>query len=97
MVRTYRYKYMIFARGQQAEMLFDLESDTQEMKNVAGEAALAGELERHRQLLAQWKERTEMAKHPLTPEALVNDRQKRKAGRQTKTGKKKGQKKKAIN
>ena len=95
MVRTRRHKYMVFPRGEKTEMLFDMEADPLELKNLAGEAALAGELERHRKLLAQWRAHTEESKHPLTPEAMVNAQQKRKAGRQQQTGKKKGQKKKA--
>ena len=71
MVRTKKYKYMSLAGAAQAEMLFDMESDPGEMKNLAGEALLAGELERHRQLLAQWKATTEEDKYsvPAGPKA----------------------------
>ncbi|MEW6359353.1 MAG: sulfatase-like hydrolase/transferase [Planctomycetota bacterium] len=67
MVRTKKYKYMVFpsAEGERFEMLFDMDSDAGEMKNLAGDAALAGELERHRQLLAQWKKTTEEDKYPI--------------------------------
>jgi len=34
---------------------------------VVGEQAMAAELNRHRQLLAQWKQATEEAKYPLQP------------------------------
>jgi len=68
MVRTQKYKYMVFpasgAAGQ-SEMLFDMESDPGEMKNLAADAALAPELDRHRQLLAQWKKTTEEDKYPV--------------------------------
>ena len=67
MVRTKKHKYMVFPGAERSEMLFDLESDPGEMKNLAGEAAMAGELERHRQLLAQWNTTTEEAKHPVKP------------------------------
>ena len=69
MVRTKKYKYMVFpsAGAERPEMLFDLESDPGEMKNLAGQAALAAELERHRQLLAQWNKTTEEDKYPVKP------------------------------
>jgi len=68
MVRTQKYKYMVFpAAGEppRAEMLFDMESDPGEMKNLAADAALAAELERHRSLLAQWRKTTEEDKYPV--------------------------------
>ena len=68
MIRTKKYKYMVFpatGAAESAEMLFDMESDPGEMKNLAAEAALAGELERHRLLLAQWKKTTEEDKYPV--------------------------------
>jgi arylsulfatase A-like enzyme len=67
MVRTKQYKYMVFPAAGQAEMLFDLQSDPGEMKNLAGEAATAAELDRHRQLLAVWKKTTEEGKYPVQP------------------------------
>ena len=82
MVRTAKYKYMVFP-GQDAkhlEMLFDLTSDPGEMKNLATEAALSGELERHRQLLTQWKKTTEEDKYPVTP-SPIPPRRKAKAKR----------------
>ncbi len=48
-------------------MLFDLQADPGEMKNLAGQAALAAELERHRRLLAQWNKSTEEDRHPVQP------------------------------
>jgi arylsulfatase A-like enzyme len=67
MVRTKRYKYMVFPGIQPSEMLFDLQSDPGEMKNLAGDAAVEGEVQRHRQLLAQWKATTEEGKYPVSP------------------------------
>ena len=69
MVRTAKYKYLVFpgAGAERPEMFFNLESDPGEMKNLAGDSALAGELERHRQMLAQWKKTTEEDKYPVTP------------------------------
>lgn len=71
MVRTDRYKYMFFpaASGEPAEMLFDMKADPGEMKNLAGETSLAGELQRHRQLLARWRKTTEEEKHAVRPGA----------------------------
>lgn len=69
MVRTKRYKYMVFPGAQPSEMLFDLQSDLGEMKNLAGEAAMAGELQRHRRMVVQWKATTEEGKYPLASQA----------------------------
>jgi arylsulfatase A-like enzyme len=67
MVRTRKYKYMVFpgTGDERFELLFDLDSDPGEMKNLAGETALVGELDRHRQLLAQWKKTTGEDKYPV--------------------------------
>ena len=46
-------------------MFFDLQADPGEMKNLAADKAAASELERHRQLLAQWKKTTEEDKYPV--------------------------------
>jgi arylsulfatase A-like enzyme len=67
MVRTARYKYMVFPGPGGGEMFFDLQNDPGEMKNLAGEALVAEELDRHRQLLAGWKRTTEEDKYPVQP------------------------------
>lgn len=73
MVRTSRYKYMVFPPGvnsgseDRLELLFDLQSDPGEMKNLAGDAAIAAEIEHHRQLLAQWNRTTEEDRYPVVP------------------------------
>jgi len=76
MLRTKRYKYMVFpdADGQKLEMLFDMGTDPDEMKNLAGQAAVAAELDRHRKLLAEWNKLTEEAGHPVRrdPRAAKN-------------------------
>jgi len=59
MVRTKQYKYMSFPDNKPSEMFFDLDADPGEMKNLAGQDAQAGEIERHRKLLAKWREITE--------------------------------------
>ncbi len=85
MVRTKQYKYMVFPGAARSEMLFDLLADAGEMKNLASEATLAAELERHRGLLAQWNKTTEEDKCPVRPTPKVA---KPKAGRkQQATGK----------
>ena len=66
MVRTKKHKYMAFpCQGERLEMFFDMETDRGEMKNVAGQAALSGEMERHRQLLAEWNKTTELRHYPV--------------------------------
>jgi arylsulfatase A-like enzyme len=86
MVRTKRYKYMVFpgAAGQKLEMLFDMQTDPGEMKNLAGQAVLAGEMERHRKLLEEWNKLTEEDKHPVkpTPKAEKNKAQQKKKKKQ---------------
>jgi len=69
MVRTKRYKYMVFpgTAGQKLEMLFDMLADPGEMKNLAGQTAFAGEIERHRKLLADWNKLTEENKYLIKP------------------------------
>jgi arylsulfatase A-like enzyme len=69
MVRTKQYKYMVFPgkAGQKLEMLFDMQADPGEMKNLAGQPALNSEIERHRKLLAQWNKLTEEDKNPIKP------------------------------
>ena len=58
MVRTRRHKYVAFSEGRNPEMLFDLDSDSGETRNLAFVAAQAEELNRHRVLLRSWIERT---------------------------------------
>jgi arylsulfatase A-like enzyme len=65
MVRTKQYKYMLFPGATRPEMLFNVQDDPGEMKNLAAEKAVAGELDHHRQLLAQWKKTTEEDKYPV--------------------------------
>jgi len=69
MVRTKQYKYMVFpgTAGRKLEMLFDMQADPGEMKNLAGQTALAGEIERHRKLLADWNKLTEESKYLIKP------------------------------
>jgi arylsulfatase A-like enzyme len=80
MIRTKKYKYVVFpasGAAEKAEMLFDMESDPGEMKNLASDAALASELERHRKLLDQWKKTTEEDKYPVKSNPVAGQKQKR--------------------
>ncbi|MBN1846593.1 MAG: sulfatase-like hydrolase/transferase [Sedimentisphaerales bacterium] len=52
-VRTKRFKYCLYDSGARREMLIDLEADPGEMRNLAGESEYAGELTRHREMLAR--------------------------------------------
>ncbi|MCX7043994.1 MAG: sulfatase-like hydrolase/transferase [Candidatus Sumerlaeota bacterium] len=65
MIRTRKYKYVTYHAAQKMEMLFDMETDPGEMKNLTGETALASELDRHRKMLADWQQLTELEKYPL--------------------------------
>ncbi|MGQ9505500.1 MAG: sulfatase family protein [Thermogutta sp.] len=69
MVRTQRYKYMVIPVANQPplEMLFDMETDPNELKNLASNPTFADQLELHRKLLDQWKQSTEESKFPVLP------------------------------
>ena len=58
MIRTSRYKYILFAQGENREQFFDLKKDPGEMKNLIANSALAGEVARHRGLLQEWMRTT---------------------------------------
>lgn len=59
MVRTARYKYIVFAQGDNREQFFDMEQDPGELKNLIADPALATEIARHRSLLTQWRKETQ--------------------------------------
>jgi len=54
MLRTDRYKYVVYETGSPREQLIDLVQDPGEMKNLALDPACADVLKRHRELLKQW-------------------------------------------
>lgn len=58
MVRTRRHKYVAFSYGRNPEMLFDLEADPGEMRNLAHVPEMQDLLREHRELLARWIEQT---------------------------------------
>jgi arylsulfatase A-like enzyme len=69
MVRTAKHKYMFFpgSGGQSTEVLFDMEADSDETKDLTAEPALASVLARHRELLAEWRRATLEDKCPIPP------------------------------
>jgi arylsulfatase A-like enzyme len=58
MVRGRRFKYVAFSHGRRPEMLFDMQADPGETRNLAGDPELAEELSRHRGMLTEWTART---------------------------------------
>lgn len=59
MLRTDRYKYIVYNKGKHREQLFDMENDPGEMVNLAGEEQYQEELDRHRKLLRDWIDQTD--------------------------------------
>ncbi|MFW6154696.1 MAG: sulfatase [Planctomycetota bacterium] len=74
MVRTERYKYVVYEWGRYREQLYDLESDPGEMVNLAVEERQGGVLDEHRRLLADWCRRTgdRFGRHYARPEVAFN-------------------------
>ncbi|MEK7766301.1 MAG: sulfatase-like hydrolase/transferase [bacterium] len=58
MLRTPRWKYARIATGANPELLFDLDRDPGETRNLARDPAARGELDHHRTLLAAWLARS---------------------------------------
>jgi arylsulfatase A-like enzyme len=54
MVRSQRYKYIRYNRGQPCELLFDLQADPHELCNLAPNAAAAPVLTAHRAMLDEY-------------------------------------------
>jgi len=54
MLRTSRYKYIVFNGGQRPEQLFDLHLDPGEVCNLARQPSAVAVLREHRGLLAKW-------------------------------------------
>ena len=70
MIRSDRYKYCVYAHGQQREFLVDLQADPGETRNVATDPAFRQVLLQHRELLAQFGREQ---KDPLVAELLANN------------------------
>jgi len=58
MLRTARYKYTIYNKGECREQLFDMEKDPGEMNDLAADNEFKYELNKHRQLLTDWAKET---------------------------------------
>ena len=54
MLRSARYKYVVYATGKRNEMLTDMKDDPGEMNNLALDPAFASVLTEHRRLLKEW-------------------------------------------
>ncbi|MGL5920625.1 MAG: sulfatase family protein, partial [Bacteroidales bacterium] len=54
MVRTPKYKYVLYDKGKNREQFYDLEADRGEMRNLAIEAKYKPEIEKHRKMLNEW-------------------------------------------
>lgn len=70
MVRTERFKYCVYDRGQQRESLVNLQEDPGEMINLARDPAHRDELLRHRNLLTRFGLEQD---DPLAAELLADD------------------------
>ena len=58
MVRTERYKYVVYDTGSRREQLFDLNADPNEMNNLAADPEYRPELNEHRKLISEWAAET---------------------------------------
>lgn len=54
MLRTPKYKYVLYDKGKNREQFFDIENDKLERHNLAKKKEYKEELNRHRDLLAKW-------------------------------------------
>ena len=66
MVRTPKYKYVVYDKGQYREQLFDMENDRAEIRNLAVESKYRDILLEHRGILENWLKTTpgpERARH----------------------------------
>lgn len=61
MLRTERYKYVVFAGGARPEQFFDLEVDPGEVRNLANDQQSKVMLDEHRAMLAGWLQQTDDA------------------------------------
>jgi choline-sulfatase/glucosamine-6-phosphate deaminase len=58
MIRTDRFKYVVYESGRHREQLTDLEADPGEMTNLAEDPKHRDVLEEHRRRLRRWVEET---------------------------------------
>ena len=60
MVRSKKYKYVLYDKGLYREQLYDMENDRLEMCNLAIEQRYSDVLKAHRAMLKEW-----MENHPV--------------------------------
>ena len=70
MVRTERYKYCVYSRGQQRESLVDLQADPGEMEDLASDPKQRAVLLAHRELLLRFGQEHD---DPLVAELLADN------------------------
>ena len=58
-LRTPKFKYHLWSRGEHREQLFDLVNDPGETKNLAQNPEYAAQLKRHRKLFSDWLAKTD--------------------------------------
>jgi choline-sulfatase len=58
MIRTERYKYIIYDNGEKREQLFDMRNDSGEMNNLVYEKEFSKVLVEHRELIEKWAKET---------------------------------------
>lgn len=54
MVRSKRYKYVLYDKGNHREQLFDMQEDRGETRNLTMENTYNNELQKHRDILENW-------------------------------------------
>ena len=59
MLRTARFKYTVYDRGEHPEQLHDMQNDRGEMHNLVADPACRDVLAEHRARLASWCDQTE--------------------------------------
>jgi arylsulfatase A-like enzyme len=69
MLRSARYKYVVYGSGARREMLTDMVEDPGEMKNLALDPAFAPVLKEHRRMLKEWYQQNG---ETLDPKYLVS-------------------------
>jgi arylsulfatase A-like enzyme len=58
-LRTPKYKYHLWSKGEHREQLFDMVNDPGETRNLANNPEYAGQLSKHRELFANWLKETD--------------------------------------
>ena len=58
MLRTERFKYNVYSRGENNEQFFDLQNDPGEMVNLIDDPSKDLDIQKHREYLDKWIERT---------------------------------------